>query len=98
MSLFRPPIVRSAGAILDRALFSRTFPLAAARVSSHKDISKFRTRFTESKEILVLERFANVRSDPDVAFASRGGKCILLQPQIKPGGNSYMCVSLFGWV
>lgn len=84
MSLFRPPIVRSAGAILDRSLFSKTVPIAAARVFNNKNLSNLRKQLERSKDILILERCKNVCSDPDSAFAVKGGKCILLKPEIKP--------------
>src|ERR1700709_1937325 len=94
MSLFRPPIVRSAGAILDRSLFAKTVPIAAARIFSNKNISRFRAQLGSSKEILVLERFANVRSDPDSALASKGIKCILLNPEVKVGGLCSLTLNL----
>jgi tRNA (guanine37-N1)-methyltransferase len=87
MSLFRPPIVRSAGALLDRALFSKTIPTAAARVTNLKDIHRYRTQFEKSEDILKLERLVNVRADPDQAVAAQGVKCILLKPGIKPEGR-----------
>lgn len=87
MSIFRPPILRSASTLLDRSLFSKTFPIAAARIFNNTTISKFRTSLTQSQEILVLERFANVRSDPDISLASKGGKCILLDPKVKSEGK-----------
>ena len=86
MSLFRPPIVRSASAALDRALFSKTIPVAAARVSNLKNLSKFRQQLDKSKELMQLERVMNVRPDPDPLLAEKGGKCLLLKPEIKPEG------------
>ncbi|RFU34301.1 hypothetical protein B7463_g2005, partial [Scytalidium lignicola] len=84
MSLFRPPIVRSASAVLDRSLFSRTIPIAAARVENIKNISRFRGQLDKTKELLRLERHSNIRSDPDPALAAKGGKCLLLMPQVRP--------------
>lgn len=90
MSLFRPPIVRSAAvaaaATLDRSLFSKTIPISAARILNIKKISQHRTQLTKTKELLQLERFTNIRSDPDPVRASKGGKCFLLSPQVKPEG------------
>lgn len=86
MSLFRPPIVRSANAILDRSLFAKTIPIAAARIENIKNISRFRTQLDKTKELLKLERLSNIRSDPDPAIAAKGGKCLLLMPQVKPEG------------
>jgi len=86
MSLFRPPIIRSASAILDRSLFSKTIPVAAARIFNPKNISRIRSQLEKNRELLKLERITNVQSDPDPTFAARGGKCLLLKPEIKPGG------------
>ncbi|CAL3967069.1 unnamed protein product [Diplocarpon coronariae] len=88
MCLFRPPIVRSAGAALDRALFSKTIPMAAARVSNIKNLSRYRQKFEKSRELMQLERVMNVQRDPDPALAEKGGKCLLLRPGIKPGDPS----------
>lgn len=87
MSLFRPPIVRSAGAALDRSLFTKKIPVAAARVLDIKNISKYRAQLDKSKDLLKLDRLTNVRPDPDANLASRGGKCLLLKPEVKPGGR-----------
>lgn len=89
MALFRPPIHRSAAAVLDRALFSKTIPIAAARVTDRKQISRCRTQLDKSRELLHLERLPVVRDDPDPVLASKGGKCLLLKPEVKPDGNIY---------
>jgi tRNA (guanine37-N1)-methyltransferase len=89
MSLLRPPIVRSAGATLDRALFSKTISISAARVNNLKNISKFRAGLEKSKELVKLERLINVRPDPDASRAVNGGKCLLLRPEVKPEGRSH---------
>lgn len=81
MSIFRPPVVRSAGAILDRSLFSKTIPISAARIRDNKKISIFRDRLGKSGEILILERIQNIRQDAD-------GKCILLRPEVKHEGRT----------
>jgi tRNA (guanine37-N1)-methyltransferase len=86
MSLFRPPIIRSAGAALDRSLFTKRILIAAARVLDIKNVSKYRNQLEKSKDLLKLDRLANVRPDPDTRFASKGGKCLLLNPVVKPGG------------
>ncbi|KAM3087468.1 tRNA(m(1)G37)methyltransferase, variant 3 [Clarireedia jacksonii] len=84
MSIFRPPIVRTAASgILDRSLFSKTIPLSAARISNNKNISKCRSQMQKSKELLLLERISNVRPDPDPQLAEKGGKCLLLKPEVK---------------
>lgn len=87
MALFRPPIHRSATAVLDRALFSRTIPVAAARVPDKKQISKFRTQLDKSRELLHVERQSSVRADPDPILALKGGKCLLLMPGVKVDGG-----------
>jgi tRNA (guanine37-N1)-methyltransferase len=84
MSLFRPPIVRSASAVLDRSLFTKKFPISAARILDNRKITKLKQELEKSKEILKLERQVNVRSDPDVSLASKGVKCVLLTPEVKP--------------
>jgi hypothetical protein len=86
MPLLRPPIVRSATGVLDRSLFSKTVPIAAARIFSNKNITKIRTQLEKSKDVLVLERIKTVRPDPDAALASKGSKCLLLNPEVKPEG------------
>jgi tRNA (guanine37-N1)-methyltransferase len=88
MSVFRPPIVRSAGAALDRSLFTKRIPIAAARVLDVKNVSKYRAQLEKSKDLLKLDRLANVRPDPDASLASKGGKCLLLKPEVKPGGRN----------
>ncbi|ELR09146.1 tRNA(m(1)G37)methyltransferase [Pseudogymnoascus destructans] len=82
--MFRPPIVRSAAAVLDRSLFTRTFPIAAARITDHKLISPSRGKLEKSKELLRVDRVSAVREDPDPALAAKGGKCLLLRPEVKP--------------
>ncbi|KAH8820361.1 guanine-N(1)--methyltransferase-like protein [Xylogone sp. PMI_703] len=84
MAIFRPPIVRSASAILDRSLFSKAVPIAAARVENVKNLSRFRAQLDKTKELLKLERLSNIRTDPDPALAAKGGKCLLLMPQVRP--------------
>jgi tRNA (guanine37-N1)-methyltransferase len=81
--MFRPPIVRSASAILDRSLFSKTFPLAAARIANHKAISKWRGELDKTKELLRVDRVSAVRIDPDPVLAAAGAKCVLLRPEVR---------------
>lgn len=92
MSLFRPPIVRSATAALDRSLFSKTIPISAARIANPRNIAKTRTLLQKTQELLALERLINVRPDPDASLAAKGGKCLLLKPEVKAGGmrNSHI--------
>ncbi len=86
-ALFCPPIQRCAVAVLDRALFSKTVLIAAARVADKKNISRCRTQLDKTKELLHLERLTVVRDDPDPIMASKGGKCLLLKPEVKPDGK-----------
>ncbi|KAE8441541.1 hypothetical protein EG329_004849 [Mollisiaceae sp. DMI_Dod_QoI] len=88
MSFLSPPIVRSAGAILERSLFSKTFPITAARITNPKKISEYRSQFEKSRELLRLERLTNVQPDPDPTLASKGTKCLLLSPIVKPEDQS----------
>lgn len=94
MSLFKPPIHRSATAVLDRALFTKTIPISAARVTNNKLISKCRGHLEKSQELLSTERVTTVRPDPDVSLAAKGIKCLLLKPQVKPNGMSSFLFSV----
>lgn len=85
--MFRPPIHRSASAILDRALFSKTVPIAAARVFENKSISQFRSQLDHVRDLLRIERISVVRDDPDPLIAAKGGKCLLLDPKVKQDGT-----------
>lgn len=86
MSMLRPPICRTAGAILDRALFSKTVPISAAQISNIKNISRYKTSLDQTKELIKLEKITNVQPDPDATLASKGVKCLLLNPHVKPEG------------
>lgn len=86
MSLFHPPVIRSAAAVLNRALFSKTVPIAAARVYNIKNVAKLRAQLEKTKESLIQERLKVIVPDPDAEFASKGGKCLLLKPSVKPAG------------
>ena len=94
MSLFRPPICRNAGTVLDRSLFSKIVPLSAARVTDKKLISKCRQSLEKSKDLLRAERLGAVRPDPDTTLAAHGGKCLLLRPDIKADGEFIFLWSL----
>lgn len=88
MALFRPPTLRTAaGALLDKSLLTRSIPIAAVRLPDNRIISRFRSQLEKSQELLRLERVSSVRSDPDVALAAKGGKCLLLNPELKPDGT-----------
>lgn len=81
--LFRPPILRPFSGTLDKTLFSKSIPLAAATINNNKNISRFRNELRKSNAILNVERISPIASHPDVTFASQGTKCLLLDPSIK---------------
>jgi tRNA (guanine37-N1)-methyltransferase len=39
-------------------------------------------------ELAKLERIQNIQLDPDPTLAEKGGKCMLLRPEIKPEGTN----------
>ncbi|KAJ9157246.1 tRNA (guanine(37)-N1)-methyltransferase [Pleurostoma richardsiae] len=84
MTLIRPPVLRSSGAVLNKALFAQTYNIAAAAVSDNKNISKYRKALDKSRDILRLERVSNIAPHPDASLASQGRKCLLLRPGISP--------------
>lgn len=85
MNLFRPPLVQ-ASTVLNRALFSKTVDLAAARVKDAANIAKYRRLLETGKEILRVERVSAVVEDPDETLRKQGRKCILLRPSTEPEG------------
>src|SRR3569833_1651928 len=91
MSVFRPPILRSAGA-LNRALFSKTINLAAATVNDPRHISKYRKALTKSRDILNVPRVTPVISEPETLQSAQGRKCLLLRPDISASEETE-----FGW-
>ena len=86
MSIFRPPIVRTGTAALNRALFTKKVDLAAAAVQDPRLISHYRKTLHSSGELLRVDRISPIRPHPDQALADQGRKCLLLNPSIKPGG------------
>lgn len=99
MSIFRPPILRTAAltaaASLNKALFTSTFEIAAAQVHDNRLISKYQKALTSSKELLRVERLASVADDPEAPAEPAAGtaapakplpkkKCLLLRPGIVP--------------
>ncbi|KAH6648493.1 Met-10+ like-protein-domain-containing protein [Truncatella angustata] len=81
--LFRPPILRPFSGTLDRSLFSRTIPLAAATIQDNKNISRLRKDLARSKEILDVDRISPIAPHPDADLASQGKKCLLLNPSAR---------------
>jgi hypothetical protein len=86
--MFRPPIHRTVATVLDRSLFSKTVRIAAARIADRKNIAKCRTKLEKSRDLLRVDRLTSVREDPDPLFGSKGGKCLLLQPEVKADGEN----------
>lgn len=83
MNLFRPAAIRSFSGVLDRSLFAKTIPLAAATVNSNQNIARYRRDLEKSREILIVDRVAAIAPHPDTALASQGRKCLLLNPSVK---------------
>ncbi|KAH8675972.1 Met-10+ like-protein [Xylariales sp. PMI_506] len=83
-ALFRPPALRSAVGVLDRSLFAKTIPLAAATIKDNKTISRYRKDLEKSQELLRVDRISAIAPHPDKDLASRGVKCLLLHPSVKP--------------
>ncbi|KAI1639451.1 Met-10+ like-protein-domain-containing protein [Biscogniauxia mediterranea] len=89
MGIFRPPLMRAAAVgeaiVLDRSRFTKTVNLAAAAVADVKQISGWRRKLQQDRSLISAERISAVVSHPEPALASRGTKCLLLDPRIKPG-------------
>lgn len=92
MNLFRAPAAARAIKTLDRALFARTLPAAAASIKENKTISNIRKQLEKTNELLSLERFDSIVSDPDAALAAQGKKCLILKPTIKAEGKKATCL------
>jgi hypothetical protein len=87
MTIFRPPIVRTGTAALNRALFSKTVDIAAAAVLDNKLISNYRKTLESGREILHADRISPIRPHPDKTLAEQGRKCLLLNPTVRPEGQ-----------
>ena len=87
--MFAPPVNR-AMKVLDRSFFQRTIPASAARIFSPKDISRVRTDLDRSRDTLKT-RLDGVQPDPDAARAAKGGKCLLLKPEVVHNGTTHIC-------
>ncbi|CAK7210116.1 tRNA(m(1)G37)methyltransferase [Sporothrix eucalyptigena] len=100
MSIFRPPILRTAAltasATINKALFSKTFEIAAAQVNDNRLINKYQKALNSSKELLRVERVSSVADVPEAAAGQAAPaasddakpaprrKCLLLRPGIVP--------------
>jgi tRNA (guanine37-N1)-methyltransferase len=83
-NLFKPSVMRSATAVLDRAAFAKTIPAAAASVSAKNLIMKYRRDLEKSHDLLRIDRIPCIVAHPDQVLAAQGQKCLLLNPNIKP--------------
>ncbi|CAO2656786.1 Nn.00g055890.m01.CDS01 [Neocucurbitaria sp. VM-36] len=87
IDMFAPPINR-AMKVLDRSFFQRTIPTSAARIFNPKDISRCRKELTSSRDTLPNNRVDPIRPDPEQERAQRGGKCLLLRPEVVPNDRT----------
>jgi tRNA (guanine37-N1)-methyltransferase len=87
MIVFRCPIVRTGTAVLNRALFNKSVPIAAAALRDNRLINKYRKPFEAGKEILHADKLSPIASHPDKELAKQGRKCLLLNPSVKPEGS-----------
>ncbi|KAJ4343230.1 tRNA(m(1)G37)methyltransferase [Didymella glomerata] len=79
--MFAPPVNR-AMKVLDRSFFQRTVPASAARIFKPQDIARCRKELQLSRDTLPNNRIQPVRPDPDAARAQKGGKCLVLKPEV----------------
>jgi tRNA (guanine37-N1)-methyltransferase len=95
--MFHPPVNR-AMKVLDRSFFQKTIPTSAARIFDSKTTSKCRTELIASREILPSNRVYNIRPDPDSERAQKGGKCMVLRPEVVHNGeSSSACDAMRHW-
>ena len=83
--MLRPPVNR-AMRVLDRSLFHKTVPLAAARVYENSNIAPFRK--TLASDILDVERVITIKPDPTQSEGKNDRKAILLRPEIEVNGRT----------
>lgn len=86
-AMFAPPVNR-AMKVLDRSFFQRTIPTSAARIFNPKDISRCRNDLDKSRDAL-KNRLMPIRPDPDEQRAQKGGKCLLLRPEVIHNGMTH---------
>jgi tRNA (guanine37-N1)-methyltransferase len=99
MIVFRCPIVRTGTAVLNRALFNKSLPIAAAALKDNRLITKYRKPLEAGREILYADRISPIASHPDKELAKQGRKCLLLNPSVKPEGwiSEYLVEGLGLW-
>jgi tRNA (guanine37-N1)-methyltransferase len=85
--MFAAPVQRGMK-VLDRSLFKKTIPSSAARIFNNKNIAKCRKELTASHDTLPNNRFDPIRADPDAERAQKGGKCLVLRPEVVHDGES----------
>lgn len=85
--MFAPPVNR-AMKVLDRSFFQKTVPASAARIFKPQDIARCRKELQLSKDTLPNNRIQPIRADPDADRAQKGGKCLVLKPEIVHDGKS----------
>jgi tRNA (guanine37-N1)-methyltransferase len=85
--MFAPPVNR-AMRVLDRSFFQKTVQTSAARIFNTKDISRCRKELEKSRDALLLHRIQTIRPDPSEERALKGGKCILLRPDLCRNGTT----------
>ncbi|KAE9989640.1 hypothetical protein EG327_002441 [Venturia inaequalis] len=69
--------------VLDRAFFSKTIPISAARVFTNQHISQCRKDLEKSGDLIQAPRLSAIIQDPDTELAKQGRRCLLLRPEIK---------------
>ena len=85
--MFAPPVNR-AMKVLDKSFFQKTIPTSAARIFNTKDISRCRKELTASHDTLPNNRVDPIRPDPEGERAQKGGKCMVLRPEVLHNGES----------
>jgi hypothetical protein len=85
--MFSPPLAR-AMKVLDKSFFKKTIDTSAARIFSPKDISRCRKELTASHDTLPNNRVDPIRPDVDAERAQKGGKCLVLRPEVVHNGES----------
>jgi hypothetical protein len=93
--MFAPPVNR-AMKVLDRSFFQKTLPASAARIFKPQDIARCRKELQLSRDTLPNNRIQPVRPDPDAERAQKGGKCLVLKPEVVHDGKPLPAVDC--WV
>jgi tRNA (guanine37-N1)-methyltransferase len=86
-AFFRPPTANHVFGVLNRALFNKTVPLAAAAIADKKKIALWRNQLQKDKTLLTAERVPAVVIHPNATLAEKSARCILLDPKVRPEGK-----------